>query len=115
MYFSFVLDAHSRRVVGWQFSTSMRSDMVLGAQDGAHESRARCDLELVHHPDAGSQYMSFAFQQKLDDHQVLQSIESVGDACDKAMAELFDDTFKTGLIADRVWRTRGQLELEIVE
>ena len=116
VFFSFVLDAHSRRVVGWQFSSSMRTDLVLDALRMALTRRASgADLELVHHSDAGSQYTSFAFQQELNDHQVLQSIGSVGDAYDNAMAESFVDTFKTELIADRVWRTRGQLELAIVE
>ena len=62
-----------------------------------------------------SQYTSLAFQQVLDDHQVLGSIGSVGDAYDNALAESFVDTFKTELIADRVWRSRSQLELAIVE
>jgi putative transposase len=62
-----------------------------------------------------AQYTSFAFNQVLDDHRVLASIGSVGDAYDNAMAESFVDTFKTELIADRVWRTRMQLELAIVE
>jgi putative transposase len=61
------------------------------------------------------QYTSFAFTQVLDDHAVLASIGSVGDAYDNAMAESFVDTFKTELISDRVWRTRAQLELAIVE
>ena len=56
-----------------------------------------------------------AFQQLLDDHAVLASIGSVGDAYDNAMAESFVDTFKTELISDRVWRARTQLELAIVE
>jgi Integrase core domain len=50
-----------------------------------------------------------------DDHGVLASIGSVGDANDNTMAEGFVDSFKTELIADRVWRTRSQLELAIVE
>jgi transposase InsO family protein len=61
------------------------------------------------------QYTSQDFTQVLDDHRVLQSIGSVGDAFDNAMAESFVDSFKTELIADRVWRTRSQLELAIVE
>ena len=69
----------------------------------------------MHHSDAGSQYTSYAFAQVLDDHGVLASIGSVGDAYDNAMAESFVDSFKTELIADRVWRTRTQLELAIVE
>jgi putative transposase len=116
VFFSFVLDAFSRRVVGWQFSTRMRTDLVLDALRMALTRRqAGADVELIHHSDAGSQYTSFAFQQELDDHHVLASIGSVGDALDNAIAESFVDTFKTELIADRVWRTRSQLELAIVE
>ena len=66
-------------------------------------------------PVESGQYTSDAFNEVLDDHQLLASIGSVGDAYDNAMAESFVDTFKTELIADRVWRTRGQLELAIVE
>ena len=116
MFFSFVIDAYSRRVVGWQFATHMRTDLVLDALRMALTRRQHgADVELIHHSDAGSQYTSFAFQQELDDHGVLASIGSVGDAYDNAMAESFVDTFKTELIADRVWRTRTQLELAIVE
>ena len=116
VFFSFVVDVFSRRVIGWQFSTSMRTDLVLDALRMALTRReAGADVELIHHSDAGSQYTSFAFQQVLDDHGVLSSIGSIGDAYDNAMAESFVDTFKTELIADRVWRTRSQLELAIVE
>jgi putative transposase len=66
-------------------------------------------------PIESAQYTSYAFQQVLDDHHVLASIGSVGDAFDNAMAESLVDTFKTELIADRVWRTQTQLELAIVE
>ena len=116
VFFSFVIDAFSRRVVGWQFAAHMRTDLVLDALRMALTRRqSGADVELIHHSDAGSQYTSYAFQQVLDDHQVLGSIGSVGDAYDNAMAESFVDTFKTELIADRVWRTRSQLELAIVE
>jgi putative transposase len=66
-------------------------------------------------PIESAQYTSFAFQQVLDDHGVLASIGSVGDAYDNAMAESFVDSFKTELITDRVWQTRTQLELAIVQ
>jgi putative transposase len=72
------------------------------------------DATLIHHSDAG-QHTSFDYNQELDDHQVLASIGSVGDACDNALAESFVDSFKTELIADRVWKTRAQLELAAVE
>jgi transposase InsO family protein len=115
VFFSFVIDVFSRRVVGWQFATHMRADLVLDALRMALATRARgADVALVHHSDAGSQYTSINFQQVLDDHQVLASIGSVGDAYDNALAESFVDSFKTELIRDRVWRTRAQLELAIV-
>jgi putative transposase len=72
-------------------------------------------VQLVHHSDAGTQYTSFDYSQTLDEHRVLASIGSVGDAYDKALAESFVDTFKTELIRDRVWRSRSQLELAIIE
>jgi putative transposase len=116
VFFSFVLDVFSRRVVGWQFASHMRTDLVLDALRMALTRRAAgADVDLVHHSDAGSQYTSYAFTQVLDDHAVLASIGSVGDAYDNALAESFVDSFKTELIADRVWRTRTQLELAIVE
>ena len=115
VFFSFVIDVYSRRVVGWQFANHMRTDLVLDALRMALATRQRgADVELVHHSDAGSQYTSIDFQQVLDDHDVLASIGSVGDAYDNALAESFVDSFKTELIRDRVWRTRAQLELAIV-
>ncbi len=57
--------------------------------------------------------MSFDYTQELADHGVLASVGSVGDAYDNAMAESFVDSFKTELIADRVWRTRDHLEFQI--
>ena len=116
VFFAFVLDAYSRRIVGWQFAAHMRTDLVLDALRMALTRRpAGADVQLIHHSDAGSQYTSYAFTQVLDDHGVLASIGSVGDAFDNAMAESFVDSFKTELIADRVWRSRTQLELAIVE
>jgi putative transposase len=116
VFFAFVIDVYSRRIVGWQFASHMRTDLVLDALRMALcRRRAGADVELVHHSDAGSQYTSHDFRQVLDDHGVLASIGSVGDAYDNAMAESFVDSFKTELIADRVWRTRTQLELAIVE
>ena len=116
VFFSFVIDVYSRAVVGWQFADNMRTDLVLDALRMALAQRGPgADVELVHHSDAGSQYTSFDYTQALDDHHVLASIGSVGDAYDNALAESFVDSFKTELIRDRVWRTRTQLELAIVE
>ncbi len=62
-----------------------------------------------------TQYTSIDYTQTLDDAGVLGSIGTVGDAFDNASAESFVDTFKTELISDRVWATRSQLELAVVE
>jgi putative transposase len=66
-------------------------------------------------PIESAQYVSGDYTQTLDDHDVLASVGSTSDAYDNSMAESFVDSFKTELIADRVWRTRSQLELAIVE
>jgi putative transposase len=116
VFFSFVIDAWSRKVVGWQLASHMRTDLVLDALRmalGAREHGA--DLTLVHHSDRGSQYTSHDYTQTLTDHGVLASVGTVGDAYDNAMAESFVDSFKTELISDRVWRGRSQLELAVVE
>lgn len=60
------------------------------------------------------QYTSADYTQELNDHGVLASVGTVGDAYDNAMAESFVDTFKTELVADRSWRSRSQLELAVV-
>ena len=62
-----------------------------------------------------AQYTSYDFTQALQDHEVLGSLGSTGDAYDNAMAESFVDSFKTELIRDRVWQSRTQLELAVVE
>jgi len=116
VFFAFVIDAFSRRVVGWQFAAHMRTDLVLDAlQMALHQRGPGVDVCLVHHSDRGSQYTSVDYTQELRDHGVLASVGSVGDAYDNALAESFVDSFKTELIADRVWRSRAQLELAIVE
>ena len=115
-YLAFVIDVFSRMVVGWQLAAHMRTTLVLDALRmaiGLREPGA--DFQLVAHTDAGSQYTSTDYTQVLDDHRVLASIGTVGDALDNAMAESWVDSIKTELIADRVWRTRPQLELATVE
>jgi putative transposase len=115
-YFAFVIDAFSRKVVGWQLASHMRTDLVLDALRMALGQRDHgADFQLVAHTDRGSQYTSADYTQELDDAGVLASVGSVGDAYDNAMAESFVDTFKTELVADRSWRSRSQLELAVVE
>ena len=70
---------------------------------------------MLRRPLEFAQYTSYDYTQTLDNHGVLASIGSVGDAYDNATAESFVDSFKTELIRDRVWRTQTQLELAVVE
>jgi putative transposase len=70
---------------------------------------------VLQRPLESAQYTSGAYTQTLDDAGVLASIGTVGDALDNALAESFVDSFKTELIADRVWRSHNQLEFAIVE
>ena len=70
---------------------------------------------MLRRPVESAQYTSIDYTQTLADHRVLASVGSVGDAYDNALAESFVDSFKTELIADRVWRSRSQLELAVVE
>lgn len=116
VFFSFVIDVYSRKIVGWQFARHMRTTLVLDALRMALSTRNRVEeVRLVHHSDRGSQYVSGDYTQTLADHDVLASVGSTGDAYDNSMAESFVDSFKTELIADRVWQTRSQMELAIVE
>ena len=86
VYFAFVIDVFSRRIVGWQLASHMRTDLVLDALRMALGTRQPgADVQLVSHSDAGSQYTSEEYQQELSDAGVLASIGSVGDAYDKSL------------------------------
>ncbi|MCW3048098.1 MAG: family transposase [Solirubrobacterales bacterium] len=90
VFFSFVLDAfsHAAWSAGIRVAHAHRP-RPRRAAGGAHAPRPGADVQLVHHSDAGSRYTSYDFRQVLDDHGVLASIGSVGDAYDNAMAESF--------------------------
>ena len=120
VYVAFVIDAYSRRILGWRAARSMTTALVLDALDQALWTRRRDgagDLAgLVHHTDAGSQYTSIAFTERLAAAGVSGSVGTVGDACDNALAESVIGLFKTELIKPRgPWRTAGQVELATLE
>jgi putative transposase len=88
VFFAFVLDAYSRRIVGWQLAGHMRTTLVLDALRMAPRQRGSGgDVELVHDSDRGSQYTSIDYTQTLADHGVLASVGSVGVAYDNALAD----------------------------
>ena len=104
-------------IVGWQLASQHAHRP--GARRAADGARARASPALTsswsHTPTPAVNTPRADYTQVLDDHDVLASIGTVGDALDNALAESFVDSFKTELIADRVWRTRAQLELATVE
>jgi putative transposase len=119
VYVAFVFDVYSRRIVGWRAATQMTTELVLDCLEHALWSRRRegiGDLSgLVHHTDAGSQYTSFAFTQRLIDEGVDPSIGSVGDAYDNALAESQIGLYKTELIRpEGPWRDVEHVELATI-
>jgi putative transposase len=118
-YAAFVVDVYSRRIVGWQLASSMRTELVLDALEMAlHQRGIRETTGLVHHSDAGSQYTSISYTDRLAELDVAASIGSVGDAFDNAMAEAVINTYKHELVRNphaipdgRRWRSLDQLTL----
>ena len=115
VYVAFVIDAYARRILGWRASTSMRTALVLDAIEQAIWTRAREGISelagLVHHNDAGSQYTSIAFTERLAAAGIDPSVGTVGDAYDNGLAETVIGLFKTELIRRRgPWRTVEQVE-----
>jgi putative transposase len=120
VYVAFVIDAYSRRILGWRAATAMRTALVLDALEQALWTRrreGRGDLAgLIHHTDAGSQYTSIALAERLAAAGVSASVGTVGDAYDNALAESVIGLFKTELIKPRgPWRTAEQVEIATLE
>jgi putative transposase len=115
-YVAFVLDAFSRRIVGWQTAGHLRTDLPLDALEMALWNRRVHSGQTIHHSDAGSQYTSIHYSERLADVGVMPSIGSVGDSYDNAMAEALNGTFKAELIARcRPWKTKAATEIATYE
>ncbi|MFC5138313.1 IS3 family transposase [Actinomycetospora rhizophila] len=105
-----VRDVFSNRIVGWKTSDRCDTELVLGALEYAVWTREVRDGQLRHHSDRGSNYTSFRFGTRLEDHGILASMGSVGDSYDNALMENFFSTLKTELVYRTSWRTREQAE-----
>lgn len=106
LFLAVVLDAFSRKVVGWAMSDSMTTELVLQALNMALQTR-RPD-GVIHHSDQGSQYTSIEFGKRCRDMGVRPSMGSVGDAYDNAMAESFFASLECELIDRRIWKTKPE-------
>jgi putative transposase len=116
LYLSFVLDAYSRRLVGWAMATHLRTELVVEALQMAIWRR-KPQTGLIHHSDQGVQYTSFFFGKRLEEAGIVPSMGSVGSAYDNAMAESFIATLKTELLygEDSSWPTRASARTAIFE
>jgi putative transposase len=95
-YACFIVDAFSRRIVGWRVAANMKTDMVLDALEMARLARgARRLIGLVTHSDAGSQFTSVRFTERLDEIGARPSIGTVADSYDNALAETINGLYKT--------------------
>ena len=114
LYLSFILDACSRKVVGWSMATHLRTQLVVGALQMAI-ARRKPSPGLVHHSDRGVQYTSLSFGKRLEDEGLLPSMGQVGSAYDNALAESFVATLKTELLYRNTWPTRQAVRTAIFE
>jgi len=106
LFLTVVLDAFSRRIVGWAMATHLRTELVLDALNMALGQRR--PQAVIHHSDQGCQYTSIAFGVRCKQAGVRPSMGSVGDCYDNAMCESFFATLECELL-DRT-RFRNQVE-----
>ncbi len=134
IYVSFVVDAFSRRIVGWHASWSLRTDLALHALEQAIWARLPTpgtpqrfaaarngldpnpDARLIHHSDRGVQYLSIRYTERLAADDIVASVGSRGDSFDNALAESIIGLYKTELVRNRgPWRGLDDLELATLE
>ena len=113
LFLTVVVDAFSRRVIGWSMANHLRTELVLEALNLVLWQRR--PGSVVHHSDQGSQYTSYAFGKRCREMEVAPSKGSVGDRFDNAMAESFFATLEWELIDRRVFRTQAEARMAIFE
>jgi putative transposase len=114
VYCCVVLDAHSRRVVGWSIDTHQASSLVTNALSMAVSNRAPRAGTVIH-SDHGSQFTSWAFSERVRQAGLVPSIGSVGDAFDNAVIESFWARLQTELLNRKKWKTRIELSTALFE
>jgi putative transposase len=112
VYTAFVIDAFSRRIVGWRVLASLRAELALDALEMAIFARGHPLPGLVHHSDRGVQYLSVRYTERLAEVEAAGSVGSRGDSYDNALAESVNGLYKAELIHRRgPWRSVEQVEL----
>jgi len=114
LYLAVLLDAHSRRVVGWAMADHLRTELARDALAMALRAR-RPPPGLVHHTDRGSQYTAAAYRSQLAARGITCSMSRAGECLDNAVAESFFATLKAELVDTRAWPTRATARTAIFE
>ena len=115
-YTAFIVDAFSRRIVGWRVASTLRTDLALDALEMAIWARGSSLPGLVHHSDRGVQYLAIRYTERLADAEAVNSVGSKGDSYDNALAESVNALYKAELIHRRgPWRSVEQVELATAE
>jgi transposase InsO family protein len=134
VYVALVIDCYARMIVGWSAATSMRTDLVLTALEQAIWARlerpgtsqwlsdrslvpaTKDGARLIHHSDAGSQYLSIAHSERLAQAGIDPSVGTVGDSYDNALAESIIGLYKTELVYNLgPWNGLSDLEWATLE
>lgn len=117
VHVAFVIDVFSRRIVGWRVSSSLKTDLAIGAlQQAICERQDKRADRLVHHSDRGVQHLSIRNTERLAEAGIEPSVGSRGDSYDNALAESVIGLFKTEVIRRRgPWRSVEDVEFATLE
>jgi putative transposase len=119
LYCCAVMDAYSRRIIGWSIADHMRTELVLDALGMAILRRRAGTSEgsnnTILHSDHGTQFTSWAFGQRLRSAGLLPSMGTIGDCYDNSMMESFWGTLQLEVLDTRTWKTRSELANSLFE
>lgn len=113
LYLAVVVDAWSRKVVGWAMASHLRTELVLDAMNMAVWQRR--PKQVIHHSDQGTQYTSIAFGLRCKEVGVRPSMGSVGDAYDNALCESFFATLECELLDQKRFRTQAEAKMAVFD
>ena len=108
VYLATVIDAHSRRVIGWAIADHMRTDLIQDALTMAMVLRGDRPATVIFHSDRGTQYASAQITEFAAAHGITRSMGLTGICWDNAVAESFFATLKTEFYYRRIWPTRAR-------
>jgi putative transposase len=115
LYLAALLDACSRRIVGWALADHLRTELALEALDMALKLRRPPAGALVHHSDRGCQYTALSYQEVLQTHNIRCSMSRTGNCLDNALAESFFASLKRELLPEQPWPTKQAARAAVFE